>query len=151
MLPMYMTTIPRPVSRILFPLIASYASCPYMTSCEMFLSSKLTRPWHPCCRWQAVLYCSGHLFFPITLAVITPHIAQAKASDQHSDSSPPALAGAGEEQRTWDTIYYMLHLGSPWCSNLPSNICWHHKPNTSSECQGPLGSAPHSELIKKFL
>lgn len=47
-----------PISRILFELIASFAPYPYSASCEMILSSNLTRTCHPCCRWQALLYYS---------------------------------------------------------------------------------------------
>lgn len=120
MLPMYITTILRPVSRILPALIASFASCPYRTSCELFLSSKLARVWHPCCRWQAMLYCSGHIFFFFFQFPSNNHSTHCKSKGLRPAfwQQPTCTAGAWEAQRTWDTIYFMPHLGSPWCSNL---------------------------------
>lgn len=93
--PMHNTTVPRPISRILFELTAFFAPWPYGASYEMFLSSNLTKPVlqvTSCIVWQW-----ADLFFPITFAVITVHVARAKASNCHSASSQPVLAGGTEE------------------------------------------------------
>lgn len=80
-----------------------------------------------------------HLFFPVTLAVITAHTAQAKASDQHSDSSPLALAGAGEAQRAGDT-------SCPTLDPLGAQISHQMSADTISTTQIVNAKDPHDQL-----
>lgn len=85
MFPMHITTIPRPISRILFALIASYAFCPCRTSWNV-LVLKTCKGSTPMLQMTSCIVLQWTLFFStkvivdtITFAVITAHIARAKA------------------------------------------------------------------------
>lgn len=122
MFPMHITTIPRPISRILFALIASYAFCPCRTSWNV-LVLKTCKGSTPMLQMTSCIVLQWTLFFFHKgncghNYLCSNHSTHCTSEGHHSASSPPPLAGAGEVQRAWDTIYFVPHLGSPWCPNL---------------------------------